>query len=559
MTLFTRQLSERQPSSHDRRWLYVPYDQLSDRIGPLSREDPAELGIVLVENAWKAALRPYHKAKLVLILANQRHFALEQAARGVAVRYEFANAPFAEALAVPVDELGPLRVMEPAERELRVDLAPLIGAGGLQVIPHEGWLTTEDDFRASHPKGPPWRMDKFYRYVRKKTRILMEDGKPVGGKLSFDSDNRSAWQGDPPPPELPSFPLDEIKQEVLDLIEERFSQHPGQLDPQALPATATDATALWQWARAECLPRFGPYQDAMSLRSDSLFHTRISALLNLHRVTPRQVVDDALAVDAPIASIEGFIRQVLGWREYVRHVHRATDGFRSAPTGTVAVAAEPGDGGYERWQGESWKRPSLESDLDGGAQPSDLGSAEPLPSAFWSGGSGLNCLDHVVKDVWSTGYGHHITRLMVLANIATLVDTSPRQLTDWFWCAYADAYDWVVEPNVLGMGSYGVGELMTTKPYISGAAYINRMSDYCADCGFDPKTNCPITGLYWSFLDRHEEKLASNPRLRLPMASLRKRSVQQRQRDRAVFEWVRTKFGQGAQLRPGEVSHPKDC
>ncbi|MGD2216266.1 MAG: hypothetical protein PVJ64_05905, partial [Gemmatimonadales bacterium] len=210
------------------------------------------------------------------------------------------------------------------------------------------------------------------------------------------------------------------------------------------------------------------------------------------------------------------------------------------------------DAGYERWSGHSWPSDSAESNVDGGAAPSALDADEPVPPAFWGRRSGLHCLDRVVAEVWASGYSHHITRLMVLANIATLLDVRPRELADWFWVAYTDAYDWVVEPNVLAMGSFAVGELMTTKPYVSGAAYINRMSDYCASCSFDPKRDCPLTALYWSFLARHERRLADNHRLRLPLASLRRRSTELRRNDTAVFSWVREVLSAGGELQPDE-------
>jgi deoxyribodipyrimidine photolyase-related protein len=182
--------------------------------------------------------------------------------------------------------------------------------------------------------------------------------------------------------------------------------------------------------------------------------------------------------------------------------------------------------------------------------PSVLGASGPLPPVFWGSPSGLACLDRVVADVWAEGYSHHITRLMVLANLATLLDVSPRELTDWFWVAYADAYDWVVEPNVLGMGTYAVGDLMTTKPYVSGAAYIARMSDYCESCAFDPATTCPITRLYWAFLARHEVRLRDNPRLRLPLQALRKRPAARREEDARTFQQVRSALGAGRTLSP---------
>jgi deoxyribodipyrimidine photolyase-related protein len=532
---FGRALRDRQPDPAGRRWLFVPYDQLSDGIGPLFREDPRTLGLVLVETLWKPARRPYHKQKLALVLANLRHFALEQAARGVAIRHVAASGPYRAGLEPLIAALGPLRVMEPAERELRADLAPLAASGGLLLIPHEGWLTTGEDFRTSQRSDPPWRMDAFYRHVRRRTGILMRNGKPIGGKFSFDPDNRLSWAGEPPAPRPPDFRPDPITEEIGDLVEDLFARHPGRLDLAALPATRQDAEALWAWAKRECLPVFGPYEDAMSSRSSGLFHTRISALLNVHRLLPSRAVADVADMTLPLASQEGFIRQILGWREFVHHVHLATDGFRSPPGVMPPIAERPGDGG---------------------ATPSVLGASEPLPPVFWGTPSDLACLDRVVADVWAEGYSHHITRLMVLANLATLLDVSPRKLTDWFWVAYTDAYDWVVEPNVLGMGTYAVGDLMTTKPYVSGAAYIARMSDYCETCAFDPATTCPITRLYWAFLARHEGRLRDNLRLRLPLQALRKRPAAKREDDARTFRQLRDVLAEGRAISPQAAEKP---
>ncbi|MEM9463123.1 MAG: cryptochrome/photolyase family protein [Myxococcota bacterium] len=534
-----------------RRWLYVPYDQLSDELGPLSREDPGTLGIVMLESPWKAELRPYHQQKLALVLANGRHFALEQARRGVAVRHEVAWGPMREALAPLVDELGPLTVMEPAERELRADLRPLVEAGALRVEPHEGWLTQADEFDPKG-KGPPWRMDTFYRRVRKRTGLLMtNDGRYEGGKLSFDADNRRPWRGDPPAPEAPRFEPDPITREVGALVRDRFGHHPGRVDLGALPATYEDAQRLWQWARQACLPCFGPFEDAMSRHARGLFHTRVSPLLNLHRLRPAALVQQVAEDKAlPLSSREGFVRQILGWREFVRHVHRATDGFRrGAPPPEVA----PGDAGYEGWAGEPWPQSDPSGVADGGAAPDALGAKALLPAAFWGRPSGLRCLDTVVESVWDEGYSHHITRLMVLCNIAALLDISPRALTDWFWVAYIDAYDWVVEPNVLAMGTIGTGPVMTTKPYVCGAGYLARMSDYCEDCAFDPRRNCPLTPMYWAYLARHRAALTGNPRLSLPLASLSKRPADRREADARIFAHVAERLARGQSVDPAEL------
>ncbi|MBL8727071.1 MAG: cryptochrome/photolyase family protein [Planctomycetes bacterium] len=517
MTAFGDRLRAANPRrARARRWLFVPYDQLHDGIGPLAHEPAHELGIVLVESRGKAQRRPYHRQKLALVLSNLRHFALEQAARGVAVRHVATDDDYAAALLPLARELGPMRLQRPAERELRTELHPLVATGALVEVPHAGWLTTTDDFAAIG--GPPWRMDTFYRQVRRRSGILMAGGKPTGGKWSFDAENRRPWRGTPAAPAPPTFAVDDVTREVGDLVGRTFASHPGTLRLEHLPATAADAERLWQWALRECLPHFGPFEDAMAVSSSGLFHTRIAPLLNLHRLLPARVVADVLATSLPLPSQEGFVRQILGWREFVRHVHEATDGLRVAAGLTIDQNV-------------------LRGDLD-------------LPPAFWGTESGLHCLDHIVRDVWNEAYGHHITRLMVLGNLATLIGVSPRQLTDWFWVAYADAYDWVVEPNVLAMASYGVGGLMTTKPYVAGAAYIDRMSDYCRDCAFDPKTTCPVTRLYWQFLAHNEERLAGNQRLAMPLRSVAKRPAAQRRLDAATARWVRATLAKGERLTP---------
>ncbi len=360
MSVFTRALKAARPKRarvKGRQWVYVPYDQLTDSVGPLAEEPPAELGIVLVESLWKPQRRPYHKQKLALVLASQRHFALEQARRGVLVHYLTGEAPYSEQLAGAAEELGPLTMMEPAELELREHLADAVARGLLQVRPNELFLTTPAEFEASIGSNPPWRMDRFYRAVRRSSGLLMEGGKPVGGRFSFDGENRKPWKGTPAAPEVPRFVPDEITVEVAELVAERFADHPGELDVELLPVTAEHAEAVWAWAKSSCLPHFGPYEDAMALGSANLFHSRLSPLLNNGRLLARRIVEEAAELDIPIPSKEGFIRQILGWREFMRHVHRATEGFRKLPEGT---------------------------------EPGGLDATAPLPPAFWGEPSGLH-------------------------------------------------------------------------------------------------------------------------------------------------------------------------
>jgi deoxyribodipyrimidine photolyase-related protein len=474
--------------------------------------------------------RPYHKKKLALLLSNERHFALEQAARGAKLIYIITPGSFGQGLLQAQEKyaLKQITVMRPAERELRLDLNQAQHQGlKLKEVEDETWLTSEAQFDQVFGISPGTRpktflMDRFYRAMRKQTGLLMEAGKPTGGKFSYDHENRKSFRGEVPVPNRPSYPPDEITTEVLHLVERQFPAHFGSLDGFDLPVTAKECRALWSFALTHLLPWFGPWEDAMATGQPDLFHSKISALMNLSRVLPREAVSDVATAYAqgqiPLPSAEGFIRQILGWREFMRHVHRVTDGYRDLQV--------------------RYEKPA--KGLYAGAAPTALDATRPLPAAYWGVESGLNCIDTVVRQVVNEGWSHHITRLMVLSNLATLCGFSPRELTDWFWIAYVDAYDWVVEPNVLGMATFADGGVTATKPYVSGAAYINRMSDYCKGCRYDPakstgEGSCRFTALYWSFLERNSDQLSGNPRLAMPYATLRKKPAAERKalRERA--------------------------
>ncbi len=532
------------------RFVYVAYDQLHRDLGALKDADPADTGVLLVESADKGRRRPYHKQKLAWVLANQRHFALELADAGFFVDLRFTPGPYAPLLRTVAQEHGPLTMTAPAERELRAELAPLVEDGALTLVPHDGWLTTEQDFQKG--AGRPFRMDRFYRHVRKRTGVLMdEQGKPVGGRFSFDGENREPYRPDkgaPPPPPPLRFAVDDVKREVKDLIETHYADHPGVIDLDRLAASADDHAQHLAYVQQHCLTSFGPYEDAMHTDSAVLFHTLLSAPLNLHRILPAAALTLVLEADIPLNSKEGFVRQLIGWREYVRHVHRVTDGFRTGLDVGHDDTRHVPDAGYFAWRDQPSPAP-----LDpafAGARPQAMQSHTDLPPAYWGQKSGLHCLDHVVGHVWQTGYSHHITRLMVLSNIAMLLDVDPRQLTDWFWVMYIDAYDWVVEPNVLGMGTYAAGEVMTTKPYVAGSGYIKKMSNFCSDCAFHPQKTCPLPHLYWAYLDRHQDALQDNQRVAIPLASLKKRDPAKKHEDRAVFERTLVTLGKGERLTP---------
>jgi deoxyribodipyrimidine photolyase-related protein len=532
-------------------------DQLNAAIGPLGRA--ASRRVLLVESREWLSRRPYHRARVALLLLNLRAFAAELSERGFEVRHEVVEGTMAEAVAEVARQWGtssssPLVAMRPAEREMRQEFEPLAAAGLLHWEPNDAFLTDRSLFDEAAGKSG-FRMDAFYRRVRRQTGLLIEsDGTPTGGRWSFDAENRKAWRGEPPAPAPPRFPMTPLREQVAAEIGSRFAAHPGSLDLESLPATAEDAAAVWSWAKRECLRHFGPYEDAMSLRSRGLFHTRLSPLMNLGRLLTRDLAVEVAAMPGlPIESREGFIRQIIGWREFVRHVHDATDGHRLLRGRRQETRRTPGDGGFAHWNRSPWLPPHPPPPgIDGGSDASGLGVRDPIPPAFWGRESGLRCLDEVVRSVWEEGWSHHITRLMVLGNLATLLDVSPRELADWFWIAYLDAWEWVVEPNTMGMASWGLAGLMTTKPYVAGAAYLDRMSDYCGGCRFDPKRTCPLTRLYWAFLARHEAPLRENPRMGVVMQSLRKRDPSLREGDRRTFVAVRELLLEGRPL-PAEI------
>ena len=541
MSNFRAQIEYAQPTSADiaaRRWVYVPYDRYTDRTGPLTEQPPEHTGIVIVESTAKALRRPYHKKKLVVLISNMRHFALEQAARGVKVLYHFSPTSHGQALLQLQRErsLPTLTCMTPAERELRLDLYTAIDSGlRMSFVEDTTWASTTADFLAvygPYKEGKSFVMDRFYRRMRQQTGILMANAKPVGGKFSFDADNRNPYKGQIPIPRPPAFPPDAVTEEVIAMVEATYPHHFGAIDSFNLPCTQADCDAFWRFALTDLLPHFGPFEDAMRDDELQLFHSKTSVLLNLGRLLALDLIRDvAHAADhglIPLASAEGFIRQLLGWREFMRHLHGQTDGYRLL---AAHVPQEQRTGPQETSPDQTPEaaRAYTPPDPYAGAIPSALGANLPLPAVYWGVPSGLHCVDTVVKQVIDEGWSHHITRLMVLSNLANLCGFSPRELTDWFWFAYIDAYDWVVEPNVLGMATYADGGLTATKPYVSGAAYINKMSNFCGHCRYDPKKTvtedaCPFTALYWTFLERNQEALGNNFRLQMPYTSLRKKS-----------------------------------
>jgi len=517
-------------------WVWMSYDQLNLELLKGIQEQIGPIGILLIESEAKGRSRPYHKQKLAFVLSNLRHFALEIQESGYQVRYIVSKEGYSQTLSSLCGDLGAIHCIEHAERSTRIEVQHLVEQGDLIVHEHIGWLTPQTWFTDAVGEQPPFRMDPFYRTVRKKTGWLMQDGQPMGGKFSFDEANRHPWKGDPPAPSTPIYEVDEIDDEVAAIIGRVFSEHPGRIDLSQLPTSSTDIEQARMFA-IQCLPHFGTYEDAMSTESRGLFHTRLASLINLHRIMPMQAIHFALESTAELNNVEGFLRQLI-WREYVHHIHAVTDGFR-----TLEVNRS-----LSRRDANWFKTAPLGNEL----HPNHLEQTFSLPQAYWGKKSGLACLDDSVASVMDEGWTHHIPRLMVLSNIAHLIDVNPRELTDWFHVAFIDAYDWVVEPNVLGMGTFALGSAMMTKPYIAGSAYINRMSNHCKKCEFHPKKNCPISRLYWAYLDRHSPAFAGNHRLSMAMRNVAKRSDEQRHLDHQTFLMVQDALANGRTLRPDE-------
>jgi deoxyribodipyrimidine photolyase-related protein len=411
----------------------------------------------------------------------------------------------------------------------------------MSLVPDDTWVSTTKDFVATYGTfrpGKAYVMDRFYRRMRQQTGILMQNASPVGGRFSYDAENRKPYKKEVPVPAPPSCPPDAITQEVISFVESVYAHHFGTAGNFNLPCTQSNCDLTWRFFLDHLLDYFGEFEDAMRDDQAQLFHSKTSVLLNLGRLLAadliRDVADRAAKGHAPLAACEGFIRQLLGWREFMRHIHEQTDGYR-------LLEAHLPQEAHPRPQEQSPDKtgsaaraytPSAGPDPYAGATPSALHASLPLPAVYWGVKSGMHCMDTVVAQVIEEGWSHHITRLMVLSNLATLCGFSPRELTDWFWFAYVDAYDWVVEPNVLGMATYADGGLTATKPYVSGAAYINRMSNFCGHCRYDPKKStgpdsCPFTALYWTFLERNESSLAGNFRMQMPYNTLRKKPRQE--------------------------------
>ncbi|MEK0449855.1 MAG: hypothetical protein RL088_2123 [Verrucomicrobiota bacterium] len=500
-----------------RNLILVLGDQLDGRSSAFDEFAPETDAIWIAEVTHESAKVWSSKPRIAMFLAAMRHFRDALVARGWRVLYRALTATSAEwnglsgkgtpdetlaaQLAWTIKQTNPERliIVEPGEWSVREEITAVARDAEvpLEIRIDRHFLCTADEF-AAHANGrKQLRMEYFYREMRVKTGVLMDGDKPAGGEWNFDHDNRESFGRDGPGllPAPRAFPPDAVTREVLALVNARFAKHPGKLEKFDWPVTATEARAALDDFIENRLHDFGNWQDAMWSGEPWLYHSRLSATMNLKLLDPREVLTAAERAwkekRASIANVEGFIRQILGWREYVRGIY-----WRFMP-------------GY----------------LDRNA----LGADQPLPPFYWTGETDMNCLRHALRQTLEYGYAHHIQRLMVTGLFSLLLGVRPREIHKWYLAVYVDAVEWVELPNTLGMSQYADGGVMASKPYIATGKYIQRMSNYCSGCRFDPAERtgaraCPFTTLYWDFLLQHEPALAKNPRTVMQVRNLKRLS-----------------------------------
>ena len=469
-------------------------DQLSPELSALENADKTRDRIVMAEVAEEAGYTNHHKKKLVLLFSAMRHFADQLCEDGWQVHYQkfHPDNPHHSLQAVLADQLASgdferVITTECGEWRLheKVQQWPQRLGVPVEIRPDSRFIASKDEFAQWAEGRKQLRMEFFYREMRRKTGLLMTpDGKPEGGQWNFDADNRKKWTGKPPAPAPFRVELDAITREVIELVDTHFAEHFGTTDDFHFAVTTKDARAALEHFLDFALPCFGDYQDAMSDSEDWLFHSILSPYINCGLLDPLTVCEAAaqawVAGRAPLNAVEGFIRQILGWREFVRGIY--------------------------------WLN------MPGYARENRLGNTRALPWFYWTGDTNMRCMHKAIDATRRNAYAHHIQRLMVTGNFALLAGVKPEEICDWYLAVYADAYDWVELPNVLGMVMHADGGYLGSKPYAASGKYIQRMSDHCKHCHYKVQDAtgeraCPFNALYWHFIDRHRNDFAGNPRM----------------------------------------------
>ncbi len=497
-----------------RNLILVLGDQLDLEASAFDGFDPRQDAVWMAEAQEESTHVWSSKQRIALFLSAMRHFALALKEAGRPLYYhrlDDTTPPAAlPSLGAKLKEdliaLAPQHVVMTAPGDWRVfeQLKATVRDVGLKLEVREDrhFFSSVADF-AAHAKGrKSLRLEYFYREMRKRHNILMDGAEPEGGQWNFDADNREAFgpEGPGQVPPRAMFAPSALTQEVIDLVNTRFANHPGSLFSFAWPVTRAQALEALERFVQERLALFGRFEDALWPGEPWLYHSHLSAALNLKLLSAREVVARAEQAykdgQAPLQSAEGFIRQILGWREYVRGIY--------------------------------WTQ------MPGYCELNALNAQEDLPEWFWTGHTDMACLQDAIAQTLQYGYAHHIQRLMVTGLFALLLGVRPQQVHAWYLSVYVDAVEWVELPNTLGMSQYGDGGLMASKPYVATGKYIQRMGGNCSGCRYDPALRvgdraCPYTTLYWDFLMRHETALAKNPRMALQVKNLARLSGNERQ------------------------------
>ena len=477
-------------------------DQLSHNLSALADIDLAHDIVLMMEVLQECTYVPHHKQKIVLVLSAMRHFAAELRQKGVRVDYIRLDDPenggdFTKEIgrALVRHKITHIIVTEPGEWRVQEMVQAWSNLFKIKIE-----IRTDNRFFATHEyfsnwtKGRKhWRMEHFYHEMRREHQLLMDGDKPVGGSWNFDSENRKRLPTGMTPPSRKRFTPDSITRDVMTLVTKIFPKNFGSMDSFSWPVTRAQALEALNDFIENSLPFFGDYQDAMKTQTPFLYHSLLAPALNLGLLSPREVCEVAENAwrnnNAPLNAVEGFVRQIVGWREYVRGVY-----WSLMPT-------------Y--------------------ANVNSLSASRPLPDFFWTGKTDMHCLEETIASTIHHAYSHHIQRLMLTGNFALLAGIAPREIERWYLAVYADAFEWVEMPNTLGMAVFADGGRMASKPYAASGAYIDRMSDYCKACAYDVKKKngdgaCPFNRLYWAFLIRNKSRLSDNARMAMPYRTLAK-------------------------------------
>lgn len=483
-------------------------DQLSLGLSSLTASERETSVVLMMEVMGEANHVPHHRSKLVFLFSAMRHFAAELDALGWQVDYVALDAPENEGeftaevtRACARHDIEKIYVTEPSVHRVLENVK-----GWEEALSRPVHILRDDRFIATKEEFTDWargrkalRLEYFYREMRRKTGLLMEGDTPAGGAWNFDKYNRKPPKKNMQTPPVLKFEPDDITRDVIEMVTQNFDSRIGDVDAFFYAVTREDALRALAHFITHGLPSFGDYQDAMMSAEPFLYHSILSPYINAGLLSPLEVCARAEQAykdgHAPINAAEGFIRQIIGWREYVRGIY-----WNEMP--------------------EYALQNFLEADQD-------------LPEFYWTGETDLHCLSEAIGQTLKYGYAHHIQRLMITGNFALLTGTDPYAVHEWYLSVYLDAFEWVELPNTLGMSQFGDGGLLGSKPYTSGGAYINRMSNYCSSCRYDVKQKtgpkaCPFNALYWHFLDRHEDKLRGNVRLAMPYRNLEKMDAEKR-------------------------------